>query len=119
MKNFNADKFQNDVQNSLDYVLKEIQELYNSNLESIFSDVVKVFNDCIDRHAPFKKALRRRCKLIKKPWVTKDIFVSTRRKQKLYVMYYLNGLLSQKSYYKRYANKLTKVKCLSKKNSPT
>ena len=78
MKNFDADEFQNDVQNSLDYVLKDIQELNNSNRESIFSDVVKVFNDCIDMHAPLKKASHRRCKLIKKPWITKGIFVSIR-----------------------------------------
>ena len=36
MKNFDADEFQNDVQNSLDYVLKEIDELNKSNLGSIY-----------------------------------------------------------------------------------
>ena len=66
MKNFDADEFQNDVQNSLDYVLKEIEELNNSNLDSIIFDAVKVFNDCIDMHL-LKKVSRRRCKLIKKP----------------------------------------------------
>ena len=59
MKNFDADEFQNDVQISLDYVLKEKQELNNANLESILSDIVKAFNDCIDMHAPLKKASRR------------------------------------------------------------
>ena len=56
MKNFDADEFQNDVQNSLDYVLKEIKEPNNLTLDSIFFDAVKVFNDCIDMHAPLKKS---------------------------------------------------------------
>ena len=83
IKNFDADDFQNDVENSLDYVLKKKLELNNSNLESIFSDVVKAFNDCVDMHAPLKIALRRRCKLIKKPWITKHIFESIYRKRSL------------------------------------
>ena len=50
-----------------------------------------------------------------KPWITKGIFVSIRKKQKLYVTHYLRGNEIQKKFYKTYANKLTKLKTLSKK----
>ena len=49
-----------------------------------------------------------------KPWITKGSFVSIRKKQKLYVTHYLKGNKIQKKY-KTYANKLTKLKTLSKK----
>ena len=50
-----------------------------------------------------------------KPWITKGIFVSIRKKQKLYVTHYLKGNEIQKKFYKTYANKLTKLKTISKK----
>ena len=50
-----------------------------------------------------------------KPWITKGIFVSIRKKQKLYVTHYLKGKEIQKIFYKTYANKLTILKTFSKK----
>ena len=52
-----------------------------------------------------------------KPWITKGIFVSIRKKQKLYATHYLKGNEIRKKFYKTYANKLTKPKTLSKKLS--
>ena len=42
------------------------------------------------------------------------IRASIRHKQKLYTSHYLHGSESQKRFYKTYANKLTKIKRLSK-----
>ena len=50
-----------------------------------------------------------------KPWITEGIFVSIRKKQKLYVTHCLKGNEIQKNFYKTYAKELTKLKTLSKK----
>ena len=66
-------------------------------------------------HAPLIKASRKKRKLMNKPWRIKDILVSIQRKQKLYINIFLNGTEIKKILYKTYANKLSKVKALSKK----
>ena len=65
--------------------------------------------------APLKKATRKKRKLINKPWITKGILISIKKKQKLYAKCYKSGSEFEKWLYKIYANKLTDVKRLSKK----
>ena len=77
-------------------------------------EFVKAVTSCIDRHALLTLALRRKCKLIKKSWITKEIFTSITRKQKIYVSHFLNGSDEHKHFYKIYANKLTKIKTSAK-----
>ena len=47
--------------------------------------------------------------------MTKGIQILIRNKKKLHQLFYVGGNAEQKLYYKKYANKLTKVKKLSKK----
>ena len=47
-----------------------------------------------------------------KPWLTRGII---KHKQKLYRTYFLTGNAFEKQFFKKYANKLTRVKKLSKK----
>ena len=54
-------------------------------------------------HAPLTKASRKKRKLINKPWITKGILVSIRRKQKLYINFFKNGIEIEKILYKTYA----------------
>ena len=58
---------------------------------------------------------RKQKRIQQKPWLTKGLLVSIKNKQKLYQSYFLNGNAYEKSFYKLYANKLTRVKNLSKK----
>ena len=58
---------------------------------------------------------RNKRKLLNKPWLTKGIQFSIRNKKKLHQTFYVGGNAEQKLYYKKFANKLTKVKKLSKK----
>ena len=51
-----------------------------------------------------------------KPWISKDIFTCIRNKQQLYKSHYLNDSGEERSYYKRYANLLTKIKSAAKKS---
>ena len=50
-----------------------------------------------------------------KPWPTKGIITSIKHKQKLYRTYFLTGNAFEKQFFKKYSNKLTSVKKLSKK----
>ena len=47
--------------------------------------------------------------------MTKGLLISIKNKQKLYRNFFLKGTAFEKHYYKAYANKLTRVKNLSKK----
>ena len=58
---------------------------------------------------------RKQKRIQQKPRLTKGLLVSIKNKQKLYQSYFLNGNAYEKPFYKLYANKLTRVKNLSKK----
>ena len=76
-------------------------------------------NDCIlhtiNTHAPIKTTRRKQKRLLMKPWITKGIFKSICQKQKLYKTFFNSGEASKIEYYKKYANKLTHLKEISKK----
>ena len=50
-----------------------------------------------------------------KPWLTRGIITSIKYKQKLYRTYFLMGNAFEKQFFKKYANKLTRVKNCQKK----
>ena len=72
-------------------------------------------SNVIERHAPLQVALRRQKRVQQKPWLTKGLLVTIKNKQKLYKCYFLNGNELQRYFFKKYANKLTRVKNLAKK----
>ena len=80
-----------------------------------FQNFIELVSTTINTHAPLIKASRKKHKLMNKPWITKGILVSIRRKQKLYINFLKNGTEIEKILYKTYANKLSKVKALTKK----
>ena len=62
-----------------------------------------------------RKLTRKQQKLINKPWISRGILKSIKTKQKMYLSHFVKGNLEQKQLYKKYANKLTKVKFAAKK----
>ena len=54
-------------------------------------------------------------RLQKRSWITKGIVISIKNKQKLYKIFILGNSDFEKSFHKIHANKLTRVKNLSKK----
>ena len=66
-------------------------------------------NKLTNKHAPFKKLSKRKCRQFAKPWITKGLLTSIRKKNKLY-------LTGQQDEYKCYRNKLTTLIRLSKRN---
>ena len=57
---------------------------------------------------------RKQLKLKLKPWITKGLLVSIKHKQQLYKTHFVNGNSEQKKFYKKYANKLNRIKFAAK-----
>ena len=70
----------------------------------------------IDKHAPLKPCFRRQRRLLKKPWITKRILISIRKKNFMFKPYFVNGNKAQKFIFGQYSNKQTKIKAESKRN---
>ena len=104
-----------DLQEAFEAFFNANELTSSDQIDLHFDNFVSGFRTCLNKYAPLKRASRKKRKLLSKPWITKGIFVSIRKKQKLYVTHYLKGNEIQKKFYKTYANKLTKLKTLSKK----
>ena len=97
-----------------------VSELLNSPLTNQFLDLsfnklVKNISEIIDKHAPQQIASRKQKCILKNPGLTKGLLTSIKNKQKLYKTFFLQGTDWEKTFYKVYANKLARVKNLSKK----
>ena len=58
---------------------------------------------------------RKQLKLAKKTWITKGILTSIRKKNSMFQSHFIRGSDAEKNYFRRYTNKLTKIKAHSKK----
>ena len=86
-----------------------------SNFDLHFNNLVIGINKVIEKHTPLQKVSRKLSRILQKPWMTKGLLISIKNKQKLYCNFFLKGTAFGKHFYKAYANKLTRVKNLSKK----
>ena len=115
MKKFNSENFKEDVFKTLSPFYNCSKLLTTENFDSLFENFISNFKTVIDKHAPMKKLSQKQTKLLSKPWITKGILVSIRNKQKMYVTHFKNGDIKQKTFYKKYSNKLNKIKIKSRK----
>ena len=70
---------------------------YSNEVDKLFLNFIELLSAPINMHAPLTKALRKKRKLMNKPWITKGILVSIRRKQKLYINFFKNGTKIEKN----------------------
>jgi len=61
---------------------------------------------------PLKSFKKRKSKILSKPWLTKGLLISIRKKQLMYNNQFLHGSEMEKMLYKNYASQLTKLKVL-------
>ena len=113
LKEFNSDNFNSDLKASLDKLLSDSPNLDEKNFDQSFSAFVQVIKLAINRHAPLKKLSRRQKRLNKKPWITKGILISIKKKQKLHRTHFLGPNPIERDIYKKYSNVLTRVKTAS------
>ena len=110
-KNFQTETFRNDLQEiNWDHLID------SNDVNGSCKNFIDAFVSVINKHAPYRKITKQEHKLFHKPWITPAIFTSIKHKQRLYYSHFLKGDVIKKQYYKTYANKLTHLKELSKRN---
>ena len=113
MVKFEPLKYCNSLHVALENLFDDHTELMSNNFCQLFLQTIR---SVIDAHAPLKRCSRKRKKLMAKPWISKGACTSIRNKHQLYKSHYLDGSGEERSYYKRYANLLTKIKSAAKKS---
>ena len=116
-----GNKFRNDLEFSLMPMMYDITHLplLHSSLDQHFNHLVSAMSEVIKEHAPLQTASRKQKRMQNKLWLTKGLLVSIKNKQILYKKFFLSNNKFGKWYYKKYANKLTRVKNSSKKKITT
>ena len=87
----------------------------NTKYEQTFQKFAHIVKSVVDKLAPLKTATHTQSKLNKKPWIIRGLMTSIRKKQKLYKTHFLKESEGEKNFYRQYANKLNKLKYISKK----
>ena len=72
------------------------------------------YHKIVDKHAPLKLASQSKQRQLNKPWLTKGILKSVKRKQKMYRTHFLSEDLQKIGEYKHYAAFLSHLKNESK-----
>ena len=81
-KNFDAESFQKDLLDNLSIIGNGCGE---EDENSLMRNFINIFNDTLNNHAPLRKQTRKERKLKSKPWLTKEILISLKHKNKLFV----------------------------------
>ena len=113
---FDTELFGQDLNFFLQRFFRGLPPLTEENFNSIFSNFIKIVSQTIDKHTPLKSCSRRQHRLLKKPWITKRILISLRKKNSMFKSHFINGNETQKFIFRQYSNKLTKIKTASKRN---
>ena len=115
LSTFSVDSFNEDLQIKLDDFMLKIPTATATNINSMFEDFYSLITTTIENHAPLKKLTRKQTRLRNKPWITKGLLKSIKRKQKMYKTHYINDSTDERKFYKSYCNTLTRIKTLTKK----
>ena len=86
----------------------------SKNLHESTSQVIDKVKTITNKHAPMKEISSRKKRLFDRPWITKGILKSIKKKQKMYRTHYLSNNLQKQHEYKRYCNRLNQLKKKSK-----
>ena len=92
-----------------------LNDITADNYNFLFSKFLQIVRLAIDFYAPLRQASRRQKRIQSKPWLTKGLLVSIKRKQKLYRSHFMSHDLEKQQFYKQYSNKLNKIKYKAKK----
>ena len=113
---FKSEDFCDDVQSKFFASIINMPDLDCDNVNDSFNGFVNLLRSIIEIYAPLKCLFRRQLKLRSKPWLTKGIHISIRNKRTMFRPLFLLGNNSEKTFYRKYSNKLNKIIALSKKN---
>ena len=112
---FSAYDFNPDLQVRLDDLFTANYTTNQINVEDLFNRFHSLIIQIIDTHAPVVKYSRKQKRLHQKPWITKGLLVSIKKKQKMRKSHHINGSSCEKYLYKLYSNLLNRLKRLAKR----
>lgn len=114
--NFTAESYKDELNDALcNFIDRKLSCADASNLNELYNNFTCIITETINAHAPMRLASRKRQKLLKRPWRSKGIFISIKRKQKMYKTHFLSNNEKLIAIYKKYCAKLNKVKYAAKK----
>ena len=98
--------------------LKQINflTLIDSDVNSSINSVIRVLERLTEKHAPLKRASQSKRKQLNKPWLTKGILASIKKKHKLFKSHFLTNDPDKIRQYKTFNNKLNRIKLQAKRN---
>ena len=89
--NFAPESFKVDLNNKLIEFIKNDLSIANTLvLDTMYDKFINIIKQTIDEHAPMKIASQKRQKLLERPWITRRLLVSIKRKQKMYKTHFLS-----------------------------
>ena len=97
--------------NQIDFV-----NLVSSDVNESILNVINILQKITDKHAPIKKTPQSKRRQLKKPWITAGILKSIKPKHKLFNSSFLSKDPDKVKTYKKFNNKLNKIKETAKKN---
>ena len=87
----------------------DFKTLVNADVNESMSNILNNLRTKTNRHAPVRKASRQKKKQLEKPWVSKAILASIKRKHKLFKTHFWSTDPRKQHEYKTYSNKLSKI----------
>ena len=113
MKHFVLEEFLTD----LNAKMPEIKLNYSAtNVDTDVSNITLSFKSVLDEHALLRPQTQNKRRLNKKPWITSGLLKSIKTKNKLFKKLFKSNNHKEKAFYKKYLNKLTRVKYAAKRN---
>ena len=117
MKKFVEKDFIEDI-NKLDWV--QLLDVDRGDLNHSFDTLISTINITLDKHAPFKKISKKELKLQNKPWISKGILCSIRKRDIIFrrLKKATNSIVKTNLHnkYKTYRNQIVILSRMSKKN---
>ena len=107
---FKDELFINDL-NNLNF-----NNLVSSDVNQSMNNILKALTKITDKYVPLKKISNSQKRLLKKPWISKCLLVSIKKRHKLFKSHLLSKDPDKIKQYKIYNNKLKKLKDQAKKN---
>ena len=96
-KNFDPNNYNYDMQSQLNQFLPQLHTVTENDFNNKFEKFYSIIILTIEKNAPLKKLCRKQQRLKNKPWITKSLLISIKKKQKLHKIYYILDYLQKKS----------------------
>ena len=94
----------------------DFKNLITSDVNQSMNSIIETLKEITNKHAPLKKTSNSKQRLLQKPWISKCLLISIKKRQKMFKSHFLSKDPDKVKQYKQYNNKLNKIKELAKRN---